>query len=79
MFPAIGSERPYRRTDIPVEVITNRREVFPNLAAALEVYPDLDLNQNGPRFTWAMKGWDFKTDPLMARFEDWPRNEVLSR
>jgi hypothetical protein len=74
-------QKAFRCDDIPVEVITawKGREVFPNLAAAREVYPDLDLHQSTARFTWAMLGKDPKTGQVMARFECWASEAVLSR
>lgn len=73
--------RNFRREDIPVEVVHCRpwrREVFPNFAAAREVYPDLDLHQNTARFTWAMRGEDLKTGATLARFESWDAYRTLA-
>ena len=69
----------YRREDIPVEVITDKREAFPDLAAAKQKYPDLDLFHNGQNFTWAMYGEDSSTGQIMARFESWPAYKALSQ
>ncbi len=73
----------YRRTDIPVEVITAHGsrlicEVFPDLAAARVQYPDLDLFHGSCGFTWAMKGFDFKTNTIRARFESDEAYRMLS-
>ena len=47
-------------------------EEFPNFEAAKKVYPELDPESNGSRFTWAMK------DGNRSRFETWPAEHMYS-
>ena len=49
---------------------------FPNLAAAKQVFPDLDPRINGKQFTWAMRG-QLNGQPAI-RFETWAANERFS-
>ena len=47
-------------------------EEFPNFEAAKKVYPELEPNSNGKRFTSAMK------DRNKARFETWQAYQMYS-
>jgi hypothetical protein len=49
---------------------------FPNLAAAQAVFPDLDPNRNGKRFTWAMRG-EIEGQPA-TRYETWEAERMYS-
>lgn len=52
-------------------------QVFGSLAEAQAMFPDLDPEVNGKRFTWAMKG---NIDgQLCIRFETWAAYELYSR
>jgi hypothetical protein len=50
---------------------------FENLAEAQKVYPDLDPDINGKRFTSAMH--DKVNGKPAMRFESWPAYEIFSR
>ena len=50
---------------------------FENLEAAQEVYPDLDPDRNGKRFTWAMH--DKVNGKPAMRFESWAAEDIFSR
>lgn len=43
---------------IPVQVVVSEEKFyeFPNLAAARELFPELNPIQSSDRFTWAMRG-----------------------
>lgn len=70
----------YRCEDIPVEVIErNQRHTFTNLAEARKVFPLLDLHRSSPGFTLACQGRDPVTGALMARFDSWEVDDLLSR
>ena len=63
----------------PVSVVLSATEWhdFANLEEAKKVYPDLDPDVNGKRFTWAMHD---KVDGVPAmRFESWEAEEIFSR
>jgi hypothetical protein len=63
----------------PVSVVLSASEFyeFDSLEAAQKVYPDLDPDVNGKRFTWAMHD---KVDGKPAmRFESWEAEEIFSR
>jgi hypothetical protein len=63
----------------PVTVVISLKEGydFANLEQARKVYPDLDPDINGERFTWAMHD---KVDGVPAmRFESWAAYEIFSR
>jgi len=63
----------------PVSVVLSATEWhdFENLEEAKKVYPDLDPDRNGKRFTWAMHD---KVDGKPAmRFESWEAEEIFSR
>ena len=62
----------------PVAVVLSVNEFyeFESLEAAQKVYPDLDPDVNGARFTWAMHD---KVDGKPAmRFESWKAYESFS-
>jgi hypothetical protein len=62
----------------PVSVIVSLRDGydFANLEEAKKVFPDLDPDTNGKRFTWAMQG---RVDGALAmRFESWEAYERFS-
>ena len=63
----------------PVSVVLSLREgyVFENLKEAQKVYPDLDPDNNGKRFTWAMH--DVIDGRPAMRFESWEAEEIFSR
>ena len=63
----------------PVTVVIGLHEGydFVNLEAAKKVYPDLDPNVNGQRFTWAMHD-KVNGQPAM-RFESWEAEAIFSR
>lgn len=63
----------------PVQVVLSIHEYyeFNNLEEARKIYPDLDPNVNGKRFTWAMH--DVVDGKPAMRFETWEANEIFSR
>jgi hypothetical protein len=63
----------------PVTVVLSLREGynFESLEAAQKVYPDLDPNVNGKRFTWAMH--DVVDGKPAMRFESWEAEAIFSR
>lgn len=65
--------------DCPVSVVISLKEGydFANLEEAKKVYPDLDPDINGKRFTWAMHD-KINGRPAM-RFESWEAYEIFSR
>lgn len=69
----------YRREDIPVEVIElHQRHTFKDLAEARKMFPLLDLHKVSPGFTGAMPGRDPETGALMARFDSWEVDRLLT-
>jgi len=79
----IPKTAPFRREDIPVEVVTCdenerlSRRVFDNLKAAQAAFPGLDLFHGSPGFTWAMRG---EVDgKIAARFESTAAYKSLSQ
>ena len=65
-----NDEKPWRRDDIPVEVIfRDRRETFSNLAEAQTKYPMLNLHEWCGGFSRALPGRDPGTGATIARFE----------
>lgn len=64
--------------DMPVQVATDgRTEVFSNLAAARQKYPELNPERGSSRFTWAMRGQVGGKDAI--RFESHDVYRSLSR
>ena len=62
----------------PVSVVVSLREGydFENLGEAKKVYPDLDPDVNGKRFTWAMH--DMVDGKPAMRFESWEAYDRFS-
>ncbi len=63
----------------PVQVVEShpgRFWEFPNLAAAQQMFPELDPYQGTSRFTWAMRGVVGHTPAL--RFETWTAYEIYA-
>ena len=70
----------YRREDIAVEVIErHQRHTFENLAEARKVFPLMNLHKASPGFTMAHPGRDPITGGLLARFDSWEVDDLLSR
>lgn len=54
-------------------------QMFPNLTEAKKVFPDLDPDHNGKRFSWAMRGETPGPDSYPAmRFESWAAEQMYS-
>lgn len=53
-------------------------EQFGSLSQAQEVYPDLDPETNGERFTWAMRDETLDRTTEAMRFESWKAYEQYS-
>ena len=75
---SMTSKLPFQ-PNCPVTVVIGLHEGydFVNLEAAKKVYPDLDPNVNGQRFTWAMHD-KVNGQPAM-RFESWEAEAIFSR
>ena len=63
---------------IPVQVVVSEEEFyeFPNLAAARELFPELNPIQSSDEFTWAMRG-ELNEAPAL-RFETWAAYQFYS-
>lgn len=64
---------------IPVQVVGVEEEgafQFPNLAAAQEVFPELDPRKSSDKFTWAMHGE--LNEGAALRFETWRAYKFFS-
>jgi transposase-like protein len=54
-------------------------QMFPNLTEAKKVFPDLDPDHSGKRFSWAMRGETPGPDSYPAmRFESWAAEQMYS-
>jgi len=72
------SKLPFEK-NCPVRVVVGLHEgyEFANLEEAKKVFPELDPDNNGKNFTWAMHD---KVNGLPAmRFETWEMEERFSR
>lgn len=63
----------------PVSVVLSVDEYyeFDSLEDAQQMYPDLDPDRNGKRFTWAMH--DKVNGKPAMRFESWAAEDIFSR
>jgi hypothetical protein len=65
---------------IPVQVVGVQEEEllceFPNLAAAQQLFPELDPYESSDNFTWAMRG-ELNNAPAL-RFETWAAYNFFS-